>query len=113
MRPRAGDLRHEVRIESGTAVQDSTGHVTQSWSEVDVVRAAIEPVGGREYFQAAAINEETTVRFRMNYISGLDTSYRLVDVETSEVYDIKNVINQDRLNNSLEIIATITNDETT
>jgi len=108
---KAGALRHKIRIESGKDVQDSTGNITRTWSTFATVRASIEPLSGKEFFRAHSINEQFTVRVRLRYLSGLDTDKRIVDTVTSEIYNILAIVNVDRRNREIEIMATNTNDE--
>ena len=110
---KAGALRHQIRIESRTDVQDSVGGVTQTWTTFATVRAGIEPLSGREFFQAQSVNEQFTVRIIIRWLTGLDTDKRIVDTDTNEIYNILSIINLDRKNRDLEIMATNTNDETT
>jgi len=108
---KAGALRHKVRIESGKDVQDSTGNFTRTWSTFATVRASIEPLSGKEFLQAHSINEQLTVRIRLRYLSGMDTDKRIVDTATNDIYDILAIVNVDRRNREIEIMATNTNDE--
>lgn len=110
---RAGRLNRQIRFEQATRARDSYGGYTEAWSTVATVWAAIEPLNGREYFEARTVNTETTVRFRIRYRSGLDSEMRIVDVETSLVYDIQNIIHVDHGRRELVVMATQTNDEAT
>jgi len=110
---RAGTLRHKIRFDSRTESQGSDGQITITWSEYATVRASIEPLTGREFFEARTINELFTVRIRLRYLSGLDTDKRIVDTVTGDIYNIQAIANQDRRNKEMEIIATQLNDEST
>lgn len=109
---RAGRLNRRIQIQSYTETQDSLGEITQAWSTTATVWAAIEPLNGREYLEARAINEETRVRFRIRYRSGLDSDMRIVDPLTSLVYDIESIIHDQHGKREIVIMATQTNDET-
>lgn len=59
----AGRLRHRVAIERFEVTQDSvTGAVTESWTEIAKVWAAVEPLSAREFVQSAAGQSEVTAR---------------------------------------------------
>lgn len=84
-----GRLRHEIRIEKfdyvrdsqGEVVQDpATGEVSQEWVAVATVRAAIEPVSGREFIQSAATQSKVDARIVIRQRDDVDASMRLVHV---------------------------------
>jgi len=92
---RAGQLRHRVTIEQMTEAQDSYGGVTVTWSEVDTVWAAIEPITGREKFVGGGDVRfaENEVQIRMRYRSDVTPKMRLTD-EGGTVYNIRAVIDR-------------------
>jgi len=53
------------------------GKMVTSWEDVATVWAAFEPLRGREYFAAAAVNAEGTIRVRIRYRSGLMADMRI------------------------------------
>jgi SPP1 family predicted phage head-tail adaptor len=87
---RAGQLRHVVTIESPTKTQDSTGSVVQSWATFDTVRAAIEPISGREFFSAAQVQSNVNTRIRIRYIDDVTPKMRVA--HGSDYYDIQAVL---------------------
>lgn len=59
----SGKLRHRVSIERIVRTQDEdTGAITETWTEVAKVWAAIEPLSAREFVQSAAGQSEVTAR---------------------------------------------------
>lgn len=59
----AGRLRHRVSIERVVRTQDEdTGAVTETWTEIAKVWAAVEPLSAREFVQSAAGQSEVTAR---------------------------------------------------
>ena len=87
---RAGSLRHVVTIESPTKTQDSTGSIVQSWATYDTVRAAIEPISGREFFSASQAQSSVTTRIRIRYLDGVTPKMRVS--HDSDYYDIQAVL---------------------
>jgi SPP1 family predicted phage head-tail adaptor len=83
-------LRHRITLQSKTKVKDSEGITKEKWADVMTVWAAVEPLRGREYFQAAAVNQENTVRFRIRYRAGVTPNMRVK--YGSRLFDIKSVI---------------------
>ena len=94
--------------------QDSFGGVVEAWSEVATVYGGIEPLNGREYFQAQTINESLSVRFRLRWRPdiALDTDMRLVDTANSpeQAYDIQSVIHDKHGRREWVVIANLIND---
>lgn len=88
---RAGRLRHRVELQDYTWVQNqNTGAITYLWVMVDTIWASIEPLQGREFIAAQAIQSETTVRIRMRYRAGMKTSMRIV--HDMVLYNIVSII---------------------
>lgn len=85
-----GKLRHRITLQSKAVVKDIEGITKETWTDLATVWAAIEPLRGREYFQAAAVNQENTVRFRIRYRPGITSSMRVK--YRSRLFDIKSII---------------------
>lgn len=64
---RSGGMRHRVTIEEVTEGRNSFGEVTKTWGTYATRWASIEPVSGREYFQAKRENTENDVRIRLRW----------------------------------------------
>lgn len=96
----AGRLRHQVRIEqyqelldsNGEVIQDeNTGEVARAWVEVATVRAAIEPVSGREFIQSQATQSQITARIVIRFRDGINAAMRLVHVRRNMADVIYNI----------------------
>lgn len=75
----AGKLRHYVTIQAPTEKRDTHGGVVHTWLNVAVnIPARVEPLEGREYFDAMKVNGEVTHRVTMRYRNGLSSRSRLV-----------------------------------
>jgi len=86
---KAGSLRHRVTIQHLTITQGSAGEVIEGWSDVATVYAAVEPLSGREYWQAQQLAAETSIRVRIRYRTGLDTTMRVIyGTRTLEILSI-------------------------
>jgi SPP1 family predicted phage head-tail adaptor len=101
---RIGKLRHRVEIQEFTTVIDDDGYPTENWGTIATVWASVEPVSGKEYWAAAAVQAETTVKVTMRYRDGITTAHRLRF--GGRVYDIKAVINVEERNRVLELMCT-------
>lgn len=110
-------LRHRIHIQQATQVQNEYGELVPGWATVDTVYAEIAPVSGREFLEARAINDETTVRFVIrwsstwNTRSGLGSDMRIVDPVTSYVYRIESINHVHHARRMIEIVATLTNEQ--
>lgn len=72
-----GDLRHRITLQKCISIVDEEGFATQTWQDVATVWAAVENLYGREYWQAAAIQAENTVKFTIRYRNDIDHTMRI------------------------------------
>jgi SPP1 family predicted phage head-tail adaptor len=87
---RAGDLRHTITIQQKTETADAMGGIVQTWSDVVTVRAEVRALSGREFFAAQQVNSEISVKIRIRYRTGIDSTMRAV--HGSDIYDIQAVL---------------------
>lgn len=85
-----GKLRHRVAILQKQTGVDPDGYPTEMWSTTATVWAAVEPIAGREYFQAAAVQAQNQTRFTMRYRK-LTPDMRLQ--HDGQDYGVKSVLN--------------------
>jgi SPP1 family predicted phage head-tail adaptor len=100
---RISDLRHRITLQQKTTTRDAEGNVRETWADVATVWAAFEPIRGREYFQAASVNAENTVRFRIRYRQGVTPTMRVV--YGGRVFDIKSVIDVNERHLEIELMC--------
>lgn len=55
---RAGALRHRITIQEMLVTQDDAGGIVKGWGDVATVWAAIEPLQGREFWEAQKANSQ-------------------------------------------------------
>ena len=99
----SGALRHRITIKEKVSTIDDRGFAEESWTPVCTVWAAAENLRGREYFAAAAVQAEHTVRFTLRYRSGLDTTMRIVFGDSE--YTITHIDPVEYRKTFLEILA--------
>lgn len=87
----SGKLDQRVIIERRTIEQDELGGIIETWGPLATVWAAVEPLNGREYFAANAVQSETTTRIRLRYLADLNVVDRINHEGT--LYDINSIIN--------------------
>jgi len=66
---RAGRLRHRVTIQRYTVTQNDYGEEVESWTTHATRWAAVEPLTGREYFDAQQMTAEVSLRVRVRHDS--------------------------------------------
>lgn len=71
------DYRHRVTLQQRVTALDD-GLPVEQWQDWATVWAAVEPIRGREYFAAAAVEAEGTVRIRIRYRAGVTPDMRVV-----------------------------------
>lgn len=98
-----GDLRHRVTFQKLTTTISENGFEDETWQDYKTVWASISNLSGREYYQAAAVQAEKTVKFQIRYTEGLDTSMKILFKEKQ--YDIASIDNMKYENKFIEIKA--------
>ena len=97
----AGKLRHRLIIQKRGEDQGAYGAMVETWEQVAVIWAAIEPLQGREFIAAQSTQSETTGKIRIRYRSDVTTAMRGVFGE--KIYNFLSIINQDQRNRELII----------
>lgn|GEM_PF-198980 len=117
-----GDLRNRITLQVFVTTLDDDGFETQEWQDLRTVWAKVENLHGREFYAAAAVQVEKTVKFSIRYIKDIDETMRIkfgkrtVNVldqggiitgtkEVDRVYDIKFIDNVKYDNRFIEIQA--------
>ena len=70
-----GSLRHRVILKKPIITKDDIGQDVEEWQDAALVWASIEPLSGREYFNARQINSEVTTKIKIRYIKDLDSHW--------------------------------------
>lgn len=65
---RAGELNRRIALQSVTRTADEGGGATSAWATFATVWAKVEPLDGRERYEAqqveSAVNHRVTIRYR-------------------------------------------------
>jgi len=100
MKPFVNDLNRRITIQHYTTVDvDDEGIARKDWVPLATVWAAksYAATGAREYFQAAAINAEKRIQYRIRYRKDVLPKMRVVDDgKTLEIITVMDDINSDR-----------------
>lgn len=97
-------LRHLVTLQRQSSSQDSVGQLLETWSEIGKEWVDIQPVNGREYFNASGERAEVTHKVRMRYGRTIAPRDRIV--YGSRIFNIKAVMNIEERNRWLELMCT-------
>lgn len=92
---RVAFLKREVTVKSGIS--------TERWALAFSCWAKMEPLSGREYWSAAALNRENELRVTVRFRRDVDPAFRVQVMDT--VYDIKSIVNPGMRFVKLEILA--------
>lgn len=97
------ELKHRLTFQSFTTTVNDNGFEVEEWVDFKTVWAAITNLHGREYFAAAAVKVENTVKFTIRYIEGIDEGMRMLF--KGKQYNISSIDNIKYANKYLEIKA--------
>jgi len=100
---RSGRLRHRVTIQQPVVAVNGYGERITTWSTVAVVWAAVEPLRGREFFDAEQVQAEISHRVVLRYRSGLTTTMRLLHL--TRVLHIGTIIDVDERHRELQLMC--------
>lgn len=100
----AGQLRHRVTIEKPVQGADNEyGEPAITWTKVCKRWASIEPLSGREYFQAAQVQSEVSHRIIMRYYAGFQHDWRIK--YGSRVFGVVSVTHTGELKRETQLMA--------
>ena len=100
---RTGRLRHRVTIQQPVVAVNGYGERITTWSTVAVVWGAVEPLRGREFFDAEQTQAEISHRVVLRYRSGIDSTMRLLHL--GRVLHIGTVIDVDERHRELQLMC--------
>ena len=74
----AQELNRKITFRQVTVTQNpSTGEMVETWTDYLSVFAKVEPLVGREYLAAAAIQAEDTTKFTIRYRGDIDPTMQI------------------------------------
>ncbi|MEQ8154496.1 MAG: phage head closure protein [Clostridiaceae bacterium] len=97
-----GDLKHRITFQRLTSAVNENGFAVEAWETYKVVWASASNLSGREYFEAAAIQVEKTVKFTIRY-TNIDPYMRILFQDKQ--YNITSIDNIKYTNKFIEIKA--------
>jgi SPP1 family predicted phage head-tail adaptor len=100
---RAGRYNNVVTIQKPTVTTNPYGGTTTHWSDVATVRAAIEPLQGREYFSGSFQMGENIIRIRLRYLEGITRKMRVKYGD--RLLDINSVIDSREAHREIQLMC--------
>ena len=103
---KAGGYLRRVTIQTRDETQDSVGQRVLTYTELTTRMAKINPVSGREYFNASGERANVSTEIRMRYDASLSVLHpddRIVHGSVN--YDIISIINMDERNRELVLMC--------
>lgn len=98
-----GELKHRITFQKLTATTNENGFEIEDWQDYKTVWAAITNLHGREYFEAAAVKAENTVKFTIRYVPNIEPTMRIIF--KGKQYNISSIDNIKYANIFIEIKA--------
>ena len=89
----AGELNHRIDIQSVTDTPDEQGANVQTWATVKTRWAKVEPLSGRELYNAQQVKSDVTHKICIRYYEGLTANMRFKWGD--RIFNISSLINPD------------------
>jgi SPP1 family predicted phage head-tail adaptor len=71
-------MRHRITLETPAETQTVDGSVTRTWAPLATVWASVEPLLGRERFDAQREQADVSHRVRMRFLAGISHNMRVM-----------------------------------
>lgn len=84
-------MEARVEVQERTVTQDVYGAAVPAWATVAVRWGKVEPLSGREQWQAQQVRPDVTHRVTLRYYSALTARHRLKIGE--RIFNIESVVN--------------------
>lgn len=98
-----GELKHKIEILRPVIEINENGFEVQSYETYKTLWAKITNLHGKEYFEAASVQQEKTVKFTVRAVKGIDETMKIRF--RSNIYDISFIDNIKYENKYMEIKA--------
>ena len=104
---RAGRMTRRLTLQYATDVRDAGGGNTRSWAAGAVNRRGrIRPLSGTELYEAQQVEARATVEITVRYHSALTPAYRIVDRDSSKVYEVVHVLDPEERHHEMRCLCT-------
>ena len=100
---KAGKYNKVISLQKQVNEQNDYGGIVSKWKTVANIRAAVEPLQGREFFSGVVPLNENTVRIRIRYIEGITNKMRIK--YGKRLFDIYSVIDSMESHRELQLMC--------
>ena len=102
---RIGPLRHRVEVQVATETRSNMGAVIRTWATIanGELWASVDPLTGREFFEAQRVDSDVSLKLRMRYDDRVTTSHRIR--HDGRTLHIVSVLNQKDINRSMLLMC--------
>lgn len=97
------ELKHRITLQTFLATVNDNGFEVEAWVDFKTVWAGVTNLHGREYFEAAAVKAENTVKFTIRYVPSIEPTMRILF--KGKQYNITSIDNIKYANKFIEIKA--------
>ena len=101
--PAIGEMRHRITFQKSTQMDDGYGGGEQIWTDIFSVWASVEPISGREYYEAMAVQHQVTHRIKTRYRSDVTPEMRVT--HDGKIYGVESVVDIGMRHRFLEILC--------
>ncbi len=84
-----GRFDKKITIQKLTTTKNEVGDVIKQWTDLITIWATLTNLHGSEYFAAAAVQSEETIKFGIRYIKELDKNVNEEKSNTTKVFRVK------------------------
>jgi SPP1 family predicted phage head-tail adaptor len=93
-----GKLRQRIDIQTQTEAKDAYGQDVPTWTTAATRWASIEPLSGRELWQAQQIHPDVTHRITIRYYPGLNPRHRFhYALPVDRYFNILSILTRDEV----------------
>lgn len=96
-----GELKHRITIQRLVTITNENGFTEENYIDYKEVWASIRNLYGKEFYEAAAIQKEKTVKFLIRAVDEIDETMRISF--KGKTYDITSIDNIRYENKYIEI----------
>lgn len=93
-----GKLNHRITFQIQNLDSEE-----EEWNDIVTTCASINPISGREYYQAETINSDLTHKVRLRYRKGITPDMRILYKD--RIFNIVSVINEYEKNAILQLMC--------
>ena len=98
-----GKLRQRITIQQLSTNTDSFGQGEKGWTHFATCWAAVEPLSGKEFWNAQTIAAEITTRVKIRYREGVKPTMRILF--GSRIFEIKAITDPEEAKRELQILC--------